>query len=132
MLSILSIFMQFEVLHRDSKARVGVIRTAHSEVETPVFMPVGTVGSVKAVTQEMLEALDARIILGNTYHLLLRPGHELVRSLGGLHKFISWPRSLLTDSGGYQGFSLCDLRKLTEEGVTVRSHLCCSLVKLSP
>jgi queuine tRNA-ribosyltransferase len=124
--------MQFEVLHTDSKARTGVIRTAHSEIETPVFMPVGTVGSVKAVTQEMLEALDARIILGNTYHLLLRPGHELVRSLGGLHKFISWPRSLLTDSGGYQVFSLGDLRKLTEEGVTFRSHLDGSLIKLSP
>ena len=126
--------MQFEVLKNgdNSQARLGILRTAHSEIETPVFMPVGTVGSVKAVTQEMLESLDARIILGNTYHLLLRPGHELVRSLGGLHKFISWPRSLLTDSGGFQVFSLGDLRKLTEEGVTFRSHLDGSLIKLSP
>ncbi|HZS46621.1 MAG TPA: tRNA guanosine(34) transglycosylase Tgt [Blastocatellia bacterium] len=126
--------MQFEVLHRDSRtqARSGIIRTAHSEIETPVFMPVGTAGSVKAITQEMLEALDARIILGNTYHLLLRPGHELIRSLGGLHKFISWPRSILTDSGGFQVFSLGDLRKLTEEGVTFRSHLDGSLIALSP
>src|SRR5215469_5956595 len=124
------LIMQFEILKRDSRtqARTGIIRTAHSEIETPVFMPVGTVGSVKALTQEMLETLDARIILGNTYHLLLRPGHELIRSLGGLHKFISWPRSILTDSGGFQVFSLGDLRKLSEEGVEFRSHLDGSLI----
>lgn len=95
----------------------------HQVVETPVFMPVGTAGSVKAMPQHMIEELDARIILGNTYHLYLRPGHELIRRLGGLHKFISWPRAMLTDSGGFQVFSLNELRKVTEEGVRFRSHL---------
>src|SRR5271166_40030 len=92
-------------------------------VETPVFMPVGTAGSVKAVPQHLLEELDARIILGNTYHLYLRPGHELVRRMGGLHRFMSWPRAILTDSGGFQVFSLNELRKVSEDGVEFRSHL---------
>src|SRR5271157_5839346 len=92
-------------------------------VETPVFMPVGTAGSVKAVPQHLLEELDARIILGNTYHLYLRPGHELIRRMGGLHDFMAWPRAILTDSGGFQVFSLNELRKVSEEGVTFRSHL---------
>jgi queuine tRNA-ribosyltransferase len=92
-------------------------------VETPAFMPVGTAGSVKAVPQHLLEELDAHIILSNTYHLYLRPGHELVRRMGGLHQFISWPRPMLTDSGGFQVFSLNELRKVTEEGVRFRSHL---------
>ena len=104
-------------------ARLGQITTAHGLVETPAFMPVGTQGSVKAVPQDVLEDLDAQIILGNTYHLYLRPGHELVRNLGGLHKFISWNRSMLTDSGGFQVFSLSGLRKVTDDGVTFRSHL---------
>jgi queuine tRNA-ribosyltransferase len=95
----------------------------HAAVETPVFMPVGTVASVKAVPQHLLEELGARIILGNTYHLYLRPGHELVRRLGGLHRFMSWHRAILTDSGGFQVFSLNELRKVTEEGVQFRSHL---------
>jgi queuine tRNA-ribosyltransferase len=95
----------------------------HAAVETPVFMPVGTVASVKAVPQHLLEELGARIILGNTYHLYLRPGHELIRRIGGLHKFMSWPRAILTDSGGFQVFSLSELRKVTEEGVAFRSHL---------
>ena len=95
----------------------------HAEVETPVFMPVGTAGSVKAVPQHLLEELDARIILGNTYHLYLRPGHELIRRMGGLHRFMSWPRAILTDSGGFQVFSLNELRKVTEDGVEFRSHL---------
>jgi queuine tRNA-ribosyltransferase len=95
----------------------------HGEVETPVFMPVGTAGSVKAVPQHLLEELDARILLGNTYHLYLRPGHELIRRLGGLHRFMSWPRAILTDSGGFQVFSLNALRKVGEEGVSFRSHL---------
>src|SRR5262245_23871497 len=106
-----------------TNARAGRIRTAHSEIETPVFMPVRPAGTVKALTQEMLEQLDARIILGNTYHLFLRPGHETILQLGGLHKFISWPRSILTDSGGYQVFSLSDIRKVREGGVEFRSHL---------
>jgi len=95
----------------------------HGVVETPVFMPVGTVATVKAVPQNVLEDLGAQIILGNTYHLYLRPGHEQVRKLGGLHRFMSWNRPMLTDSGGFQVFSLSDLRKLTEDGVTFRSHL---------
>jgi queuine tRNA-ribosyltransferase len=102
---------------------LGRIRTAHGEVETPAFMPCGTAGTVKAVSQDILEELGAQIILGNTYHLYLRPGHELVRKLGGLHKFMSWNRALLTDSGGFQVFSLSELRKVTEEGVSFRSHL---------
>src|SRR6201994_1950984 len=95
----------------------------HAAVETPVFMPVGTVASVKAVPQHLLEELNARIILGNTYHLYLRPGHELVRRMGGLHRFMSWHRAILTDSGGFQVFSLNELRKVTEDGVQFRSHL---------
>ena len=108
-------------------ARRGRIDFPHasdaSAVQTPVFMPVGTVGSVKAVPQDIVETLGARIILGNTYHLYLRPGHELIRRMGGLHKFISWPRAMLTDSGGFQVFSLNELRKVTADGVQFRSHL---------
>ncbi|HKC87515.1 MAG TPA: tRNA guanosine(34) transglycosylase Tgt [Blastocatellia bacterium] len=124
----------FNVEHKDpvTQARAGRIRTAHGEIETPVFMPVGTAGTVKAVTQEMLERLDARIILGNTYHLFLRPGHETVFDLGGLRKFISWDRAILTDSGGFQVFSLGELRKIREEGVEFRSHLDGSKQFLSP
>ena len=95
----------------------------HRTVETPVFMPVGTAGTVKAVPQDVLESLGAVIILGNTYHLYLRPGHEAIRRMGGLHKFISWPRAMLTDSGGFQVFSLSALRKVSDEGVSFRSHL---------
>ena len=95
----------------------------HQTVETPVFMPVGTQGTVKAVPQDRLESLGAEIILGNTYHLYLRPGHEAIRRMGGLHKFIGWPRGLLTDSGGFQVFSLSQLRKVSDEGVRFRSHL---------
>src|SRR6201993_461834 len=104
----------------------------HAVVETPVFMPVGTVASVKAVPQHLLEELNARIILGNTYHLYLRPGHELVRRMGGLHRFMSWHRAILTDSGGFQVFSLNELRKVTEDGVAFRSHLDGSSHFLSP
>ena len=104
-------------------ARRGQLTTPHAEIETPVFMPVGTVASVKAVSQDILEDLGAQIVLGNTYHLYLRPGVETVRRLGGLHGFTSWNRAILTDSGGFQVFSLSELRKLNEEGVTFRSHL---------
>jgi queuine tRNA-ribosyltransferase len=104
-------------------ARVGRISTAHGEIETPVFMPVGTQGSVKALTQNMLEQMDARVILGNTYHLYLRPTHTLINQLGGLHRFMSWERAILTDSGGFQVFSLGPLRKLSEEGVSFQSHI---------
>src|SRR6266436_3386905 len=104
-------------------ARLARLVTPHGEVETPVFMPVGTAASVKGVPQDTLEELGAQIILGNTYHLYLRPGHELVRKLGGLHRFMSWERALLSDSGGFQVFSLSGLRKISEDGVTFRSHL---------
>jgi queuine tRNA-ribosyltransferase len=108
----------------DTGARAGRIHTAHGIIDTPVFMPVGTQATVKGVMQrDLAEELDAHIILANTYHLFLRPGHELIRKLGGLHKFMSWPRPILTDSGGFQVFSLSDLRKISEEGVLFRSHL---------
>jgi queuine tRNA-ribosyltransferase len=106
-----------------SGGRRGQLDLPHRTVETPVFMPVGTAGTVKAVPQDVLESLGAEIILGNTYHLYLRPGHEPVRRMGGLHRFISWPRAMLTDSGGFQVFSLSQLRKVTDEGVRFRSHL---------
>ena len=107
----------------DSGGRRAQLVLPHQTVETPVFMPVGTLGTVKAVPQDTLESLGAQIILGNTYHLYLRPGHEPIRRMGGLHRFISWPRAMLTDSGGFQVFSLSALRKVTEEGVRFRSHL---------
>jgi queuine tRNA-ribosyltransferase len=107
----------------EAGGRRGQLSLPHQIVETPVFMPVGTAGTVKAVAQDVLEALGAQIILGNTYHLYLRPGHEAIRRMGGLHKFISWPRALLTDSGGFQVFSLSALRKVSDEGVSFRSHL---------
>jgi queuine tRNA-ribosyltransferase len=107
----------------EAGGRRGQICLPHQTVETPVFMPVGTAGTVKAVPQDVLESLGAQIILGNTYHLYLRPGHELIRRMGGLHRFISWPRAMLTDSGGYQVFSLSALRKVSDEGVRFRSHL---------
>jgi queuine tRNA-ribosyltransferase len=114
----------FEVLENDpSGARRGQLKTPHGVIETPVFMPVGTAATVKGLTQEALETLGAKIILANTYHLYLRPGHALIRKLGGLHQFMSWNGAILTDSGGYQVFSLAELRKITDEGVRFRSHL---------
>ena len=113
----------FTIEHTDGAARAGVLRTAHGTIPTPIFMPVGTVGSVKALAPDDLAAIGAPIILGNTYHLYLRPGDELVHRRGGLHKFASWPGSILTDSGGFQVFSLSSLRKIREEGVEFRSHL---------
>jgi queuine tRNA-ribosyltransferase len=114
----------FELLKTSAAGgRRARLHLPHQTVETPVFMPVGTQGTVKAVPQETLEVLGAQIILGNTYHLYLRPGHEAIRRMGGLHKFISWPRALLTDSGGFQVFSLNQLRKVTDDGVRFRSHL---------
>ncbi|MDQ3130665.1 MAG: tRNA guanosine(34) transglycosylase Tgt [Acidobacteriota bacterium] len=125
--------IEWKVTAREGEARTGILRTRRSEIETPVFMPVGTQGTVKGVRYEWLEnELDARIILGNTYHLFLRPGAEIIRELGGLHKFSTWNRSLLTDSGGFQVFSLTELRKLTEEGVEFRSHIDGSKKFLSP
>src|SRR6266699_5265802 len=114
----------FEVSKTDpSGARRGCLTTPHGAIETPFFLPVGTQAAVKGLRNEALEELGAEIILANTYHLYLRPGHELVRKLGGLHKFMSWNRAILTDSGGYQVFSLSELRKITDEGVRFRSHL---------
>lgn len=113
----------FEKQAQSSQARAGRIHTAHGVIETPIFMPVGTRASVKTLWQEDLERLNAQIILGNTYHLYLRPGHELIERMGGLHKFMSWQRPILTDSGGYQVFSLSAMNKLTEEGVTFQSHI---------
>jgi queuine tRNA-ribosyltransferase len=107
----------------EAGGRRAEMRLPHQTVQTPVFMPVGTAGTVKAVTQDVLESLGAEIILGNTYHLYLRPGHEAIRRMGGLHRFMSWPRALLTDSGGFQVFSLSQLRKVSDEGVRFRSHL---------
>jgi queuine tRNA-ribosyltransferase len=114
---------RFEIEARDGSARAGRLITPHGEVETPVFMPVGTVGTVKGVPQDVLEDLGVQILLNNTYHLYLRPGVETVRRLGGVQKFMSWDRPILTDSGGFQVFSLSDLRKVTEDGVAFRSHL---------
>ena len=118
--------LQFQLQQTDkqSKARVGKIITDHGEICTPIFMPVGTVGSVKAVTQQQLiENVKAQIILGNTYHLYLRPGLEVLEAAGGLHKFMNWNKPILTDSGGYQVFSLSGTRKLTEEGTIFQSHI---------
>ena len=115
--------ISFKIEATSGAARAGRLITPHGEVETPVFMPVGTLASVKGVPQDVLEELGVQILLGNTYHLYLRPGVEQVRKLGGLHRFMAWPRAILTDSGGFQVFSLNELRKVTEEGVTFRSHL---------
>ncbi|MCF8062388.1 MAG: tRNA guanosine(34) transglycosylase Tgt [Deltaproteobacteria bacterium] len=117
--------MMYQVFHRcaDSCARTGRVTTSHGTVDTPVFMPVGTAGSVKAVGPDDLEGIGAEIILANTYHLFLRPGHEAVRELGGLHRFMAWPKAILTDSGGFQVYSLATLRTISEDGVVFRSHL---------
>src|SRR5712671_5364157 len=114
---------EFRIETTNGRARAGRLITPHGEIETPVFMPVGTAATVKGIPQDLLEQLGVQILLGNTYHLYLRPGHETIRRLGGLHRFMSWPGAILTDSGGFQVFSLSDLRKVTEEGVTFRSHL---------
>jgi len=114
----------FEVLKTDpTGARLGRLTTPHGVIDTPAFMPIGTAGTVKALTQQALRELGVQILLGNTYHLYLRPGHERIRRLGGLHRFMSWPGAILTDSGGFQVFSLADLRKVTDDGVVFRSHL---------
>ncbi|MBQ1698342.1 MAG: tRNA guanosine(34) transglycosylase Tgt [Bacteroidales bacterium] len=118
--------MKFKITHTDIKtnARAGVISTDHGEIPTPIFMPVGTVGSVKGVHQrELSDDINAKIILGNTYHLYLRPGMDIIKKAGGLHKFIGWDRAILTDSGGFQVFSLAENRKITDQGVTFRSHI---------
>ncbi len=115
--------MKFTVVHTESSARAGVLETDHGMIETPIFMPVGTQGTVKAVEQRELVELGAQIILGNTYHLYLRPGMEVMRAMGGLHTFMNWHKPILTDSGGYQVFSLSEFRKISHDGVTFKSHL---------
>jgi len=126
--------LRFEIEAQDGEARAGVLTTRRGQIETPVFMPVGTAGTVKGIRFEALESedLDAKIILGNTYHLWLRPGIDVIKSAGGLHRFIGWDRALLTDSGGFQVWSLGALRKITEEGTEFRSHVDGSLRFLSP
>ncbi len=126
--------IQFEILARDnsSAARVGRLQTAHGVVETPAFMPVGTAATVKAIAQDQLEELGAQMVLANTYHLYLRPGHEAIRELGGLHRFMAWPHAILTDSGGFQVMSLKGLTRVTEDGVWFRSHLDGSSHYLTP
>jgi queuine tRNA-ribosyltransferase len=124
---------KFEVLKTDpSGARLGRMTTPHGIVETPAFLPVGTAGTVKGLTQQALEELGVRLLLANTYHLYLRPGHELIARMGGLHRFMSWQGGILTDSGGFQVFSLADLRKVSDEGVRFRSHLDGSAHMLTP
>jgi queuine tRNA-ribosyltransferase len=113
----------FSVSATSGRARAGRLVTPHGEIETPAFMPVGTAGAVKAVTGRDLDELGAQILLANTYHLMLRPGDDVVKQLGGLHGFSGWPRPFLTDSGGYQVFSLSGLRELSEEGVVFQSHI---------
>jgi queuine tRNA-ribosyltransferase len=124
--------VRFEVLATDGTARLGRLTTAHGVVDTPVFMPVGTLGTVKSLTPEDLEGAGAQIVLANTYHLLLRPGPDVVRDLGGLHRFMGWPRAILTDSGGFQVFSLAKMRKITADGVQFRAPLDGTLRTLTP
>ena len=124
--------LTFEVLKKDNRARTGRLKTAHGVIETPAFMPVGTAATVKAMTPEAVAETGAQCILSNTYHLMLRPGPERIERLGGLHSFMNWPGPILTDSGGYQVWSLADLRKMDENGVEFRSHLDGTVHLLSP
>ena len=117
---------------KQSGARLGRVHTPHGVIETPAFMPVGTQATVKTMSPEELKEMDARIILSNTYHLFLRPGHKLIERAGGLHKFMNWDRAILTDSGGFQVFSLSEMRKIKEEGVEFRSHLNGDKLFISP
>ena len=123
---------EFELLEKRGKKRRGIIHTAHGDIHTPIFMPVGTQASVKCLTNDLIKTTGAEIILGNTYHLLLRPGKEKMEKLGGLHKFMNWDKPILTDSGGFQVMSLSAMRKVKEEGVIFRSHIDGSLHTLTP
>ena len=122
----------FDILAQDGAARLGRLTTSHGVIDTPAFMPVGTAATVKAMTPEAVAATGARIVLGNTYHLMLRPGAERIAALGGLHRFMNWPHAILTDSGGFQVMSLAALRQISEEGVAFRSHLDGSRHLLTP
>src|SRR5438270_5649829 len=122
----------FEILARDGAARLGRLTTAHGAIDTPAFMPVGTAATVKAMTPDAVALTGARIVLANTYHLMLRPGAERIAALGGLHRFMNWPYPILTDSGGFQVMSLSKLRKVGDKVATFRSHLDGAVVELSP
>jgi len=122
----------FDLLAKDGSARAGVFHTPHGDIPTPVFAPVGTQATVKSLTQKQLEDLDAKLILANTYHLYLRPGDDLIADLGGLHPFMGWDRPILTDSGGFQVFSLADMREVDEDGVTFKSHVDGSMHRFTP
>src|SRR6478735_5562437 len=124
--------IEFDITARDGRARTGALRLPRGEIRTPAFMPVGTAGTVKAMLPESVAATGAEILLGNTYHLALRPGAERIAALGGLHKFMAWPNAILTDSGGYQVFSLRDRAKIDDDGVTFSSHLDGSVQRLTP
>ena len=124
--------MQFEILARDAGARLGRLETAHGTIDTPAFMPVGTLGAVKGLTPQELEAAGAQVMLANLYHLSLRPGIDTISRAGGIHRFTGWNRPILTDSGGFQVFSLAALRKVDERGVRFRSHLDGALLELTP
>src|SRR5436853_379848 len=115
--------ISFEITHHDGAARRGRLSLSHGEIDTPQFMPVGTVASVKAIAPDDLTSIGAQIILSNTYHLLLRPGAQLVSEMGGLRRFMSWPHNVLTDSGGFQVYSLAEKRKISEEGAVFQSHI---------
>ncbi len=125
-------FFNFELISKDKNARLGKLSTAHGEINTPIFMPVGTAATVKAVHLKDVEAAGAEIILANTYHLMLRPGQENIKELGGVRKFMGWDKPLLTDSGGFQIMSLGNLRKVQNDGVTFKSHLDGTKYFLSP
>src|SRR5690606_14846964 len=122
----------FEVLKTQGRARAGIFHTPHGPIQTPVFAPVGTQATVKAVTPRQLEEVGASLVLSNTYHLHLRPGEDLVREMGGLHEFMAWPRPMLTDSGGFQVFSLAKINRIDDEGVTFRSHIDGSAHRFTP
>src|ERR1700722_2481442 len=124
--------IRFDLLHTDGAARHGLLHTPHGPVETPVFMPVGTQAAVKGLTPEQVASTGARIILGNTYHLALRPGDDLIAEMGGLHRFMRWDGPILTDSGGFQVYSLAPTRKITDEGAVFRSHIDGALFELTP
>ena len=126
--------ISYELKHicKQSGARYGILHTPHGDVETPMFMPVGTLATVKGISPEMLKEMHSQVILANTYHLWLRPGEDLVKEAGGLHKFMNWDQGILTDSGGFQVFSLADMRNITEEGVHFKSHLNGAPLFLSP
>src|SRR5450432_1831330 len=124
--------LKFEMIKRDGAARLGRVMTRHGGFDTPAFMPVGTQGSIKGVLPDQVAGTGSQIILANTYHLMLRPGEKVVAELGDLHRFMAWPGPILTDSGGFQVFSLSDLNRITDEGVTFKSHIDGAMVHLDP